>query len=50
MAARMHSVAVRAVAFAGVQRGERVLDVATGTGNAAVEAAGIGAVALGVDF
>ncbi|HTD49273.1 MAG TPA: class I SAM-dependent methyltransferase [Acidimicrobiia bacterium] len=46
----MHSVAVRAVAFAGVQRGERVLDVATGTGNAAVEAAGIGAVALGVDF
>jgi len=50
MAARVHPVAVRAVAFAGVEPGERVLDVATGTGNAAVVAAEIGAVAIGVDF
>jgi SAM-dependent methyltransferase len=50
MAAQLHPVAVRAVAFAGVQPGDRVLDVGTGTGNAAVVAAGIGAAALGVDF
>ena len=50
MAARLLPVAVRAVAFAGVKPGERVLDVATGTGNAAVVAADIGAVAIGVDF
>src|SRR4051794_4298860 len=37
------------VALAGIARGERVLDVACGTGNAAIEAARLGAQVTGLD-
>ena len=50
MAERLQPVAVRAVDAAGVRSGDRVLDVATGTGNAALRAAELGAEVIGVDF
>lgn len=46
---RLEPASRRAVQLLGVQPGERVLDVACGTGNAALEAARAGATALGVD-
>jgi SAM-dependent methyltransferase len=49
MAGRLEPAARGAVELAGVKAGERVLDVATGTGNAALIAAGLGARAVGVD-
>jgi len=48
-AAELEPAAVRVVDAAGVAAGERVLDVACGTGNAAVLAADRGAVVAGVD-
>ena len=50
MAERLHPAAERAVARAGIRRGDRVIDVATGTGNAALLAADRGAEVVGVDF
>jgi SAM-dependent methyltransferase len=50
MADRLHPVAVLAADRAGVRPGERVVDVATGTGNAAIIAARRGAEVVGVDF
>src|SRR3954468_19506781 len=50
MAERLMPVAVRLPEAAGVEVGDRVLDIACGTGNAAVEAAARGAHAVGVDF
>jgi SAM-dependent methyltransferase len=50
MAERLMPVATRLVEAAGVDAGDRVLDIACGTGNAAVEAAARGAHAVGVDF
>src|SRR3954462_7529716 len=50
MAERLMPVAVRLAEAAGVEAGDRVLDIACGTGNAAVEAAARGAHAGGVDF
>jgi SAM-dependent methyltransferase len=49
MAVELGPVAERVVSLAHVQRGERVVDLATGTGNAALLAAGAGAVVTGVD-
>ena len=46
---RLEPASRRAVALLGVQPGERVLDVACGTGNGALEAARAGASAVGVD-
>ena len=46
---RLEPAARRAVQLLGVQPGERVLDVACGTGNAALEAARAGASAVGID-
>jgi SAM-dependent methyltransferase len=48
-ARELEPVAEHAVALADVQAGERVLDLATGTGNAALLAAGRGAGATGID-
>lgn len=48
-AAELEPVAEHVVALAGLQRGERVLDLATGTGNAALLAARQGAVVTGLD-
>ncbi|MGY0232100.1 methyltransferase domain-containing protein [Longispora urticae] len=50
MAVRLEPAARAAVAAAAVGPGDRVLDVATGTGNAALFAAALGAQATGVDF
>jgi len=50
MAQRLEGAAQRTVALAGVEEGERVLDVACGTGNAALLAARRGAVATGIDI
>jgi SAM-dependent methyltransferase len=50
MALRLEPVATRAVQLAGVTAADRVLDVACGTGNGALAAAGIGARAVGVDL
>ena len=50
MAARLHPVAVAAVDRAAVRAGDRVVDVAAGTGNAALLAAERGAEVVGVDF
>ncbi len=49
MAERLEPAALAAVQLAGVKAGDRVLDVATGTGNAALIAAALGAHAVGVD-
>ena len=48
-AAELEPVAAHVVALANLQRGEHVVDLATGTGNAALIAAGAGAVVTGVD-
>ena len=50
MAEQLDRAAAAAVDLADVQRGDRVIDVATGTGNAALLAAARGAEVLGVDF
>ena len=49
-AAQLAPVALAAVELARIEPGERVLDVATGTGNAAIEAAHRGAEVTGVDL
>ena len=49
MAVEFEPVAEHIVALAHVQRGERVVDLATGTGNAALLAAAAGALVTGVD-
>ena len=49
MALELGPVAKHVVSLANLQRGERVVDLATGTGNAALLAAGAGALATGVD-
>ena len=49
MAVELEPVAEHMVSLARVQRGERVLDLATGTGNAALLAAGAGARVTGLD-
>jgi SAM-dependent methyltransferase len=49
IALELGPVAERVVSLANLQRGERVVDLATGTGNAALLAAGAGALATGVD-
>ena len=48
-AAELEPAAEHVVALAGLRRGERVLDLATGTGNAALLAARSGAVVTGLD-
>src|SRR4051812_13728221 len=50
MAERLMPVSVRLADAAGVNAGDRVLDIACGTGNATVAAAARGAHAVGVDF
>jgi SAM-dependent methyltransferase len=50
MADRLRPAAARVVEAAGVRAADRVLDVATGTGNAALLAAALGADVVGVDF
>src|SRR4051812_6832136 len=50
MARRLEPVAERVVELARLGPGDRVLDVACGTGNAALAAAKRGAHAVGVDF
>jgi SAM-dependent methyltransferase len=49
MAVELEPVAEHVVSLADVQRGERVVDLATGTGNAALLAAGAGALVTGLD-
>ena len=49
MAVELEPVAEHMVALARIQRGERVVDLATGTGNAALLAAGTGALVTGLD-
>ena len=49
MALELEPVAEHMVALTHVRRGERVVDLATGTGNAALLAAGAGALVTGVD-
>jgi ubiquinone/menaquinone biosynthesis C-methylase UbiE len=48
-AAELEPVAEHVVALAGLRPGERVVDLATGTGNAALLAARAGAVVTGLD-
>ncbi len=50
MAVELAPVAEHVLSLAHVQRGERVVDLATGTGNAALLAAGDGALVTGVDI
>jgi ubiquinone/menaquinone biosynthesis C-methylase UbiE len=50
VAKRMFDVAVATVELAGIEPGQRVLDVATGDGNAAVLAAQRGAHVVGIDL
>jgi SAM-dependent methyltransferase len=50
MALRLEPVATRAVQLGRVGAGDRVLDVACGTGNGALTAAALGASAVGVDY
>jgi SAM-dependent methyltransferase len=50
MAEQLEPAAIAAVDRAGVRSGDRVVDVATGTGNAALLAAKRGADVVGVDF
>ena len=50
MALRLEPVATRAVQLARVGAGDRVLDIACGTGNGALTAAALGAWVTGVDF
>jgi SAM-dependent methyltransferase len=50
MAERLEPASVAAVELAGVEAGDTVVDIATGTGNAALLAAGRGAQTVGVDF
>ncbi len=50
MAVRLEPVAHRVVEAAGIEASDTVLDVATGTGNAALLAAGRGAQVVGIDF
>src|SRR5919201_977506 len=45
-----HSVSERLVDAADLHAGWRVLDVATGSGNAAIAAARLGAEAVGIDY
>ena len=49
MAVELEPVAGHVVSLAHVRRGERVVDLATGTGNAALLAAGAGALVTGLD-
>jgi SAM-dependent methyltransferase len=49
VARHLQPIAVETVAAAGVARGDRVLDVATGDGNAAIECARRGAAVVGID-
>ena len=49
MAAELEPVAEHMVSLAHVQRGDQVVDLATGTGNAALLAAGAGALVTGLD-
>jgi ubiquinone/menaquinone biosynthesis C-methylase UbiE len=48
-AAELEPVAERVVSLATLRPGERVVDLATGTGNAALVAAGRGALVTGLD-
>src|SRR5262247_1045481 len=50
VAARIHVVAERLVDAADLHAGWRVLDVATGSGNAAIAAARLGSQVVGVDY
>ncbi len=50
MAERLEPASVAVVRAAELRTGERVVDVATGTGNAALLAARTGAEVVGVDF
>ncbi|MGH2862435.1 MAG: class I SAM-dependent methyltransferase [Solirubrobacteraceae bacterium] len=50
MAYALEPVSAELVDAVGISPGERVIDVATGTGNAALAAAARGAVTIGVDF
>lgn len=50
IARHLQPISVEAVAALGLQRGDRVLDVAVGNGNAAIEAARRGAVVTGIDL
>jgi SAM-dependent methyltransferase len=50
IAARIHPIAERLVEAADLSTVDRVLDVATGTGNAAIAAARSGATVIGIDY